>query len=186
MVGLAGSFLLIPVWLLGTVALAVSIVGIPVMIAWLPLFPLAAVAAGILGYLAVARNVGEWLADSGYRYTDWIRKTNPVYTVFAGLLGLALFFLAGNALSVVPFFGWARGLLTFVGVMVGIVALQIGFGAVLITRAGRRPEHYPPSFDEAWEQAVDVDVDVDASAGASSGQTSGGGEDAGSGSDEDA
>ncbi|MGD8321844.1 MAG: polymer-forming cytoskeletal protein, partial [Gemmatimonadota bacterium] len=108
MVGVAGSFLLIPVWILGAVALAVSIVGIPVMIAWLPLFPLAAVAAGLLGYLAVARNVGEWLADSGYRYTDWIRRTNPVYTVFGGLLGLAAFFIAGNALSVVPFFGWIR------------------------------------------------------------------------------
>lgn len=161
MVGLAGSFLLIPVWVLGTVALAISIVGIPVMIAWLPLFPLAAVAAALLGYLAVARNVGEWLAGSGYRYTDWIVPSNPVYTVFGGLLGLAAFFVAGNLLSMVPFFGFLRGLLAFAGVLISIVAVQIGFGAVLLTRAGRRREYGVPDFDEAWSRAMDVEVEVD-------------------------
>lgn len=168
MVGMAGSFLLIPVWILGAVALAVSIVGIPVMIAWLPLFPLAAVAAALLGYLAVAKNTGEWLADSGYRYTDWIRKSNPVYTVVGGLVGLMAAFMVGNVLSIVPFFGFVRGLLAFVGVMLTLVAIQIGFGAVLLTRAGRKPEYYPHrDFDEAWAQAVDVDVDMGAGSGAS-------------------
>jgi len=42
MVGLAGVFLLLPVWVLGIVALAVSIIGIPVLLAWVPLFPIAA------------------------------------------------------------------------------------------------------------------------------------------------
>jgi len=163
MVGLAGSFLLIPVWILGAVALTVSIVGIPVMIAWLPLFPLAALAAALLGYLSVAKNTGEWLADSGYRYTDWIRKSNPVYTVVGGLVGLMAAFMVGNVLSIVPFFGFFRGLLTFVGVMLTLVALQIGFGAVLLTRAGRKPEHYADrEFDEEWARAVDVDVEMDA------------------------
>ncbi|HSG09561.1 MAG TPA: hypothetical protein VLA36_14465 [Longimicrobiales bacterium] len=163
MVGLAGSFLLIPVWILGAVALAVSIVGIPVMIAWLPLFPLAALAAALLGYVSVARNTGEWLADSGYRYTDWIRKSNPVYTVVGGLVGLMAAFMLANLLSIVPFFGFFRGLLNFVGVMLTIVAIQIGFGAVLLTRAGRRPEYRGNrDFDEAWARAVDVDMDVDA------------------------
>ncbi len=162
MVGVAGTFLLIPVWLLGTVALVVSIVGIPVALLWIPLFPLAAVAAALLGYLAVARNAGEWLADSGYRYTDWIRKSNPVYTITAGVLGLALFFIAANLLRVVPFFGFFRGLLTFAGTVVGIAAMLIGFGAVLLTRAGRRPESSGPmDFDEAWKRAVDMDVEVE-------------------------
>ncbi|HKJ01418.1 MAG TPA: hypothetical protein VJ997_03155 [Longimicrobiales bacterium] len=163
MVGLAGSFLLVPVWIIGAVALAVSIVGIPVMIAWLPLFPLAALAAALLGYLSVAKNTGEWLADSGYRYTDWIRKSNPVYTVVGGLVGLMAAFMVGNLLSIVPFFGFFRGLLTFVGVMLTVVAVQIGFGAVLLTRAGRKPEYYGNrDFDEDWARAVDVDVEVDA------------------------
>lgn len=159
LVGVAGTFLLIPVWILGAVALAVSIVGIPVMIAWLPLFPLAAVAAGILGYLAVARNVGEWLADSEYRYTGWIRKSNPVYMIVGGLVGLGAAFMAAHVLYVVPFFGFVRGLLTFVGVMLGIIALQIGFGAVILTRGGRRRGTYPGTYDADWESSVDVDVD---------------------------
>lgn len=161
MVGVAGTFLLLPVWVLGTVALAVSIVGIPVMIAWLPLFPLAAVAAAILGYVSVARNTGEWLADSEYRFTDWIRKSNPVYTIAGGLVGLMAFFIAANILSIVPFFGFFRGLLGFAGVVVTVVAIQIGFGAVLLTRGGRRPEYYPTDdLDAAWEAAMDVDVDA--------------------------
>jgi hypothetical protein len=160
MVGMAGSFLLIPVWILGAVALTVSIVGIPVMIAWLPLFPLAALAAGVLGYLAVARNTGEWLADSNYRFTDWIRKSNPVLTIAGGLVGLMAFFIAANALSIVPFFGFFRGLLGFAGVVVTLVAIQIGFGAVLLTRAGRRPEYYATDdLDAAWEAAMDVEVE---------------------------
>ncbi|HSM59137.1 MAG TPA: hypothetical protein VK849_00010, partial [Longimicrobiales bacterium] len=167
-VGLAGSFLLIPIWVLGTVALAVSIVGIPVMIAWLPLFPLAAAAAALLGYLAVARNVGEWLADSGYRYTDWIDRANPVTTIFGGLLGLSAFFIVGNLLSMIPFLGFLQGLLTFAGVMFTIVAIQVGFGAVLLTRAGRRREYAPPDFDEAWSRAMETDVDLDADAPAGS------------------
>ncbi|MCG6956524.1 MAG: polymer-forming cytoskeletal protein [Gemmatimonadetes bacterium] len=161
MVGLAGTFLLIPIWLVGAVALAVSIVGIPVMIAWLPLFPLAAVAAALLGYLSVARNVGEWLADSDYRYTDWIRKSNPVYTIVGGLVGLGAFFIAGHVLSMVPFLGFVHGLLTFVGVMISIVALQIGFGAVILTRGGRRREAYAGAYDAEWESAADMDLGND-------------------------
>jgi hypothetical protein len=158
LVGLAGTFLLIPVWILGALALAVSIVGIPVMIAWLPLFPLAVVAAGILGYLAVARNVGEWLADSEYRYTGWIRRSNPVYTIAGGLVGLSAAFMAAHVLYVVPFFGFVRGLLTFVGVMLGIVAVQIGFGAVILTRGGRRGGVRPEPYDAEWESSIDVDA----------------------------
>ena len=175
MVGLAGTFLLVPVWVLGAVALAVSIVGIPVMIAWLPLFPLAAVAAAGLGYLAMARNVGEWLADTDYRYTDWIRKSNPVTTIFGGLAGLMIFFVAANVLGILPFFGFFKGLLTFVGVMASLVALQVGFGAVLLTRAGRRPEYYPKDFDEAWAEAVDAEMEMDAGPAAKAGTGPAGG-----------
>ena len=157
MVGLAGTFLLVPVYVLGFVALLVTIVGIPVAIAWLPVFPVAALAAGVLGYLAVARNVGEWLADSGYPYTDWIRKSNSMTTMAGGLFGLMAFFVAAHVLGMVPFFGFFKGLLVFAGIMAACVAVLIGFGAVLLTRAGRRPEHRAADFDEAWARAVDAE-----------------------------
>jgi hypothetical protein len=160
MVGFAGSFLLIPVWLLGTVALVVSIIGIPVAIAWLPLFPLAAILAGVLGYVAVAQNTGEWLADSSFPWTGWIRKTNPIFTLFGGLLGLTFAFIAANVISIAPFLGILSGLLLVIGSIVTFLAIQIGFGAVILTRAGRRREYhgvYDP--DAAWEAAMSVEVD---------------------------
>lgn len=160
MVGVAGSFLLIPVWILGLVALLVSIVGIPVAIAWAPLFPLAAGLAALLGYLAVAQNTGEWLADSSFPWTGWIRKSNPIFTLVAGLIGLALAFMVGHVVSILPFFGFIGNLLFAAGVVITIVAMQIGFGAVLLTRGGRRKEYYEAyDPDAAWEAAMSVDVD---------------------------
>jgi hypothetical protein len=179
MVGLAGAFLLIPVWVLGFIALLVTIVGIPVAIAWIPLFPLAAVAGALLGYVAVARNVGEWLADSGYPYTDWIRKSNSMTTIVGGLLGLATFFLGAHVVGIVPFFGFLKGLLISVGVMATVAASLVGFGAVLLTRAGRNPEHRRDDLDDAdWESAVDVETDLDTAAAAERGEGTGGGNDA--------
>lgn len=170
MVGFAGSFLLIPVWLLGAVALAISIIGIPVAVAWLPLFPIAAVLAALLGYVAVARNAGEWLADSSWPWTGWIRKSNPIFTLFGGLLGLTFAFLAGHVISIVPFLGVFSTLLFVIGGLLTFFAAQIGFGAVLLTRAGRRREYYPYDVDAAWEEAMRVDVDDD-SVGADSAPT---------------
>ena len=173
-VGLAGTFLLLPVWILGAIALCVSIVGIPALIAWVPLFPIAAIAAAVLGYLAVARNAGEWLADSGYPWTDWIRKTNPIHTIVGGLFGLMLAFMAANVIGIAPFLGFISGLLVFVGVVVTFLAIEIGFGAVLLTRAGRRREYWRRHMDDAdaaWEAAMRVDVEEDV---AGTGATAGG------------
>lgn len=162
MVGLAGSFLLIPVWIMGTLALVVSVIGIPVAIAWLPLFPLAALAAGLVGFVAVARNTGEWLADSEMPWTGWIRKSSPIVTLFGGLLGLFALLIAGHLVSIIPFFGAISVLLFVAGSFVSVVAIQIGFGAVLLTRAGRRKEYagrYDP--DAAWAAAMNMDAEFD-------------------------
>jgi peptidoglycan/LPS O-acetylase OafA/YrhL len=141
----------------------VSIIGIPVAIAWLPLFPLAAFVAGIVGYLAVARNTGEWLAESDYPWTHWIRRSNPLVTTVGGLVGLMLLFIAANVVSMAPFLSIVTGLLVATGCIVTVLAIEIGLGAVILTRAGRRREQwsrYTP--DEAWEAAMKVDVeDID-------------------------
>jgi len=159
MVGLAGTFLLLPAWVLGFVALVVSIIGIPVALAWLPLFPLAAALAGIVGYLAVARNTGEWLADSHYPWTGWIRKSNPLITMIGGLVGLMALFVLANVLTVVPFVGFVRGLVLAAGSVLTFVVIQIGFGSVLLTRAGRRREYWSTyDADEAWAAAMNADA----------------------------
>jgi len=158
-VGLAGTVLLIPIWVLGFVALVVSIIGIPVAIAWLPLFPLAACAAAVVGYLAVARNTGEWLADSNYPWTHWIRKSNSLMTMIGGLLGLAIFAVAANVVSMAPFLGLIEGLLFVAATLVTVAAVEIGLGAVILTRAGRRREAWAYSADEAWDAAMKIEVE---------------------------
>ena len=51
-------------------------------------------------------------------------------------------------------------------VIVTFLAIQIGFGAVLLTRAGRRRERWntPYDADAAWQAAMDIDVEPDAEA----------------------
>jgi hypothetical protein len=143
-VGLAGAFLTLPVWLLGTVALAISIIGIPVALIWLPLFPLAVALAAGLGYYAVARNVGAWMARRRYPYLGWVSPSNPITLVAGGVLGLLSAFAISNVLTIAgPWLGFLRGLFVAGGVLMTIWAVLAGFGAVLITRGGRRPEYYP-------------------------------------------
>jgi hypothetical protein len=162
LVGFAGTFLLLPAWVLGVVLLAVSIVGIPLAIAWIPLFPLAAMLAALVGYIAVARVAGERLADSGYPWTAWIRKSNPILTLVGGLAALLMSFVASDVISIAPFLGPLSGLLFALGVLITVFAVQVGFGAVLLTRAGHRPE-YAHAFaaDAAWEAAMEAEMDLE-------------------------
>ena len=154
MVGLAGGFLLIPVWILGMVALAVSIIGIPVLLAWVPLFPIAVAVAALLGYVGVARNIGEWVADQEFRGLEWIRGSNSFYVVVAELAALMVPALAASAVRILGI-GFLHGLLAFLGSMVTFIAVAMGLGAVLLTRGGRiRPYAAYYDFDEdLWTES---------------------------------
>lgn len=150
-VGLAGGFLLFPVWILGMVALAITIVGIPVLLAWIPLFPIAAAVAALLGYLAVARNVGEWVADQEYRGLEWIRGSNTAYAVLAGLAAFLVPCVASNLVRVLGL-DFLQGLLAFLGSAISVVAATVGLGAVLLTRGGKiRPSVAYYEFEEEEE-----------------------------------
>lgn len=145
-VGFAGGALILPVFILGIVGLAVTIVGIPAIVLWVLLFPAAVILAALMGYLAVARNLGVWLKRQRYGFTDWIRVTNPVTLVFGGLFALAAPFVLGEVLGVVGFLGVLEVLLGITGVSASVFAAAVGFGAVLITRGGRKPEEWGAEF----------------------------------------
>jgi hypothetical protein len=66
--------------------------------------------------------------------------------------------VAANVISAAPFLGFLGGLLLAAGVMVTVVAVQVGFGAVILTRAGRRRGHTRYTVDEAWDAAMNADV----------------------------
>jgi hypothetical protein len=118
------------------VALGISIIGIPVLIVWIPLFPIAAGLAGLLGYLAVAKNVGEWVAEQRYRGLEWIRGSNAFYTVLAGVGALMVPCVAASLVRILGI-GFLHGFLAFTGSLVTFLAAAIGLGAVLLTRGGR-------------------------------------------------
>lgn len=162
MVGMAGAFLFLPAWILGTIALLVSIVGILALPFWLLLFPVVAAVAVGVGYLAVARNVGEWLADQNFSRIDRVRATNTFYAVVAGVVALAVLSMLGHLLGMFPILGVLQALVAGAGALVTMTALFIGFGAVLMTRGGRQPEFYDgrdPFDDDIWAPTVDVEAE---------------------------
>ena len=68
-------------------------------------------------------------------------------------------FLAGHLISIGRVLGVFSWLLFVIGGLLTFYAIQIGFGAVLLTRTGRRREYYPSDEDATWEDAMRVDVD---------------------------
>lgn len=141
-VGLASGFLSLPIYIVGIVLLAISLIGIPALIVWAPGFPLLVGLAAVLGYVAVARNVGTWLTRQDLPGFDWVSVTRPNSLVFGGLFVLFSPYLLGHVLELGG--GWLGGLqdaVMFAGFMLGLMATAAGFGAVLITRGGRRADY---------------------------------------------
>jgi hypothetical protein len=152
MVGLAGAFLVLPVWVLGSVALAVSIVGIIALPFWIVLFPLAVVLAAGLGYFGVAGNIGEWLAAQRLSGLAGLRASNAAYAVVAGIGTLVAFPVAAHVVGIVPGLGFFSGLFATVGAIAVFCAMCIGFGAVLLTKGGRQPEFYYEADQDAGDE----------------------------------
>jgi hypothetical protein len=140
LVGLAASFLVVPVFVLGVVVLLISIVGIPALLAWIPLFPVAVMAAVVLGYLAVAHAAGEALAERRFSGSDWFARGNSYYFLLTGLGLLVALFLAADVSEMAgPWLGFVHGSLMFFAVVLTWAAATVGLGAVLLTRGGTRP-----------------------------------------------
>ncbi len=162
MVGLAGAFLVLPAWVLGIVALVASVVGIIALPFWLLLFPVVVALGAGLGYLAVARNIGEWVAARKIDRLDWLQPTNTFYAVAAGIGALLTFGVASSILDVVPFFGFFSGLVSLLGTIAIAATMFVGFGAVLLTRGGREADFYgsdAPYVGETWrDEGVSSDI----------------------------
>lgn len=140
LVGLAASFLVVPAFILGMIALVISIVGIPGLLVWVPGFPVAVVLGLLLGYLGVAHAAGEAVAERRFYVTDWFQRGNSYYFLLSGLGVLLAFFLAGQIVHMAgPWLRVISGLLMFLGFVTTAVAVMTGFGAVLISRGGTRP-----------------------------------------------
>ena len=146
LVGMAASFLVIPAFILGTIALLISIVGILALPVWALLFPIAVGLATVLGYIGVAHGLGESLAERRFYSTDWFQRGNSYYFLISGIGLLLAPFVAMHVVRMAgPWLGFFAGILGAVGVIVTWAALSIGLGAVLLSRAGTRPMRRTPS-----------------------------------------
>lgn len=153
LVGLAASFLVVPAFFLGAIALTISIVGIPVLLAWLPLFPVAVILAAILGYLGVAHAAGESLAERRFNGGELFKRANSYYYILTGVGLLIALFIAAHIVHMAgPWLDFIHGLLMFLAVVLTWAAFTIGFGAVLLSRGGTRPRVTRPG-----EPDIDVD-----------------------------
>lgn len=160
LVGLAASFLACPVFILGIIALAVSILGIPLLLAWVPLFPVAIVVALLFGYLAVAHGAGEALAERRFHGGDWFKRANSYYYILTGVGLLLALFVASHVVQMAgPWLGFIHGLLMFLAVVLTWAAFTIGLGAVLISRGGTQPVR-STATDEPAHQAFEEESHV--------------------------
>ncbi|CAN5146043.1 hypothetical protein BH18GEM1_BH18GEM1_04020 [soil metagenome] len=133
LVGLVAQLLFLPALVLTCVILAVSIIGIPLLL--LVPFALLAIMIGILfGFAAVAKHVGH----SAERRFGWDHR-NPYVSILVGLGIIMLISFFGSALGVGggPL-GIFATILTVIGFVIQYIAWTVGFGALLLTRFGTR------------------------------------------------
>ncbi|MCZ6507488.1 MAG: hypothetical protein O7A04_05500, partial [Acidobacteria bacterium] len=142
LVGLLAQVLFIPMIIMLAVFLAISIIGIPLLL----VLPFGVVALGIvgwLGFVAVAGRVGSWAEE---RF-GW-RLGSPFWLVLVGFLLIASLSIIGDLLN----FGIApmrfiAGMFIFFGAIVSWAAWTIGFGAAVLTRFGTA---------DSWDRAEEI------------------------------
>jgi hypothetical protein len=134
LVGLLTQMLFFPVLVLVTVILAVSIIGIPLLVL-VPFAILALVVAAFFGYAAVAYSIGRWVERRlGHEWSPWL-------AVVVGVVAIQGVSLVGRLVGLIG--GWAAafafGLLAL-GFFFKYVAWTTGLGAAVMTLATRTLE----------------------------------------------
>jgi hypothetical protein len=135
MVGLLGQLLALPTFAMMVVGLVFTIVGILLLPFAVIAFVIAACVAVLGGYLAVAHAIGETVTRRRMAHGAFVRAPNAYGYLFTGLVGL-LGLWAAAAL-----FGWAGPVVILFRVAASVVtwlAVTVGLGAVLLSRAGLR------------------------------------------------
>src|SRR5690606_7714339 len=106
--------------------------------------------AAVFGLLAVAHAIGERTAEQSRQPFD-LRYRNSYAYLFTGLAMLLTPHFAGHLIQMTGFLSFI--VLVIVGITwVAIwVAATVGFGAVILSRAGTRRTFVPPAPDTSFE-----------------------------------
>ncbi|MGH7570995.1 MAG: hypothetical protein ACREMK_04020 [Gemmatimonadota bacterium] len=133
LVGLVFQILFIPALVLTCVVLAISIIGIPLLVL-VPFAMLALAIGALLGLTAVAKRLGHTAED---RF-GW-QHASPYVTILVGVGLIMLLSFFGHVLGVaggpLKVFGMV---LTVLGFVAQYVAWTVGMGVLLLTRFGTR------------------------------------------------
>jgi hypothetical protein len=140
-VGLAAQVFFVPVLVVTIVVLAISIIGIPLLI--LVPFALVALLVGvIMGFAGVAQRVGTWAVGAGRG--PLVATAVGVVLIAAGAFLARLVWLLPGPVAPIAI------VVSILGLFVEYVAWTVGLGAMLLTRFGTRgavdmaPPYVPP------------------------------------------
>ena len=138
-VGWAGLLLSPFAWIFGIIFLTATIIGIPVMLLWLPLFWVALAVAVLFGFLVVSRNLGAWWVHRRDAYhPQGLDTEQPAARLGVGLVLLLATFAGASLLEIGgPLFSIFQVFLVVVGSLAAVNVAAMGLGAVLLSRAGR-------------------------------------------------
>jgi len=139
-VGLAAEVLFLPVVLVFSIALGLTIVGLPFVFLLVPIVTLVAVVALLLGFTALACRLGEWLEDRlGWRPRSAVLATAlGTFVILTPTLAARLMGVAPEPLRLAAF-----GMLA-AGALAEFIVWTIGLGATLMTGFGRWNTAPPP------------------------------------------
>jgi len=91
-------------------------------------------------FIGVAHAAGESWAEHKYAGAEWVSRANSYYFIATGLALLSALFIAAHVITMAgPWLGFINNILNFFGIMLTWAAVTTGFGAVLISRGGKRP-----------------------------------------------
>ncbi len=134
-VGLLGQLLLLPTLAMLIVGLVFTIVGILLLPFAIIAFVIAFIVAALGGYLAVAHAIGETVSRRRMANGAFVRSPNAYGYLFTGLVGLL------GPWAAAALFGWAGPVVYVLSAAAFVatwLAATVGFGAVLLSRAGLR------------------------------------------------
>lgn len=139
-IGLAAEVLFLPVVLVFSIALGITIIGLPFVFLLVPVAILVALVALLLGFTALACRLGEWLEDR----LGW-RPRSAVPATALGMFLILMPTLLARLLGVAP---EPLRLAAFGVLVAGAIAefliWTIGLGATLMTGFGRWNTTPPP------------------------------------------
>jgi len=141
-IGLAAEVLFVPVLLVVSVFLGITIIGLPFVFLLVPVAVLLAALALLLGYTALACRLGEWLEDR----LGW-RSRSAFLATAIGLLLIVTPTLVARMLGVAPAPLQVAAIAVLVaGAVAEFLVWTVGLGATLLTGFGRW-NTVPPALD---------------------------------------